>query len=235
MTTLPSVEGRSSAAPCTEPPHEMVIALQLRQLGLGSTHSVDDQWQPPTNLRVVELSSASLGSVHGGIGSWKAVLGAGRRGWVVDTSAGPNPDAVETVDAAVPPLQAHSPVHGRNRTYTHSRTTHPSNRIVFRDAEERKSRNSRSLVPPLHRSLSLSAEPVQWSTSGPQKAQVRNEVVRNLPEEHPRSIALRHLAAMGGSVPVSTGWHSRKMEVLLGYGLLGREVGNYAWLAYQYV
>lgn len=222
-------------APCTEPPHEMVIAIQLRQLGLGSTHSVDEQWHPPTNLRVVELSPASLSSVHGGIGSWKAVLGAGRRGWVVDTSAGPNPDAIEAVDAIVPPLQAHRRVHGRYRAFTQSRSTHPSNNITFRDADERRWRNSCSMAPPMHRSLSLSAEPVQWTTSRPQKAQVRNEVVRNLPEEHPRSIALRHLAAMGGSVPVSTGWHSRKMEVLLGYGLLGREVGNYAWLAYQYV
>ena len=40
---------------------------------------------------------------------------------------------------------------------------------------------------------------------------------------------------MDGTVPGSVGWHSHKMEVLLGYGLLGREIGNYAWLAYQTV
>ncbi|WFD33897.1 hypothetical protein MCUN1_000723 [Malassezia cuniculi] len=219
-------------APCTEPPHEMVIAMQLKKLGLGTMRSVDEHWQPPTNLRVIELSHAALESVQGGIGSWKAVWGAGRRGWVVDTSAGPNPDAVEAVDDHHTVPAARHSRHMAPSTASRSRTGYMLQRSASRDVEERRGRGRQmDDIHPTIRSLSLSARPVE--PTQPRNAHVRNEVVRTLPEDHPRSAALLKLASMTNGAPVSTGWHSRKMEVLLGYGLLGREIGNYAWLAYQ--
>ena len=62
---------------------------------------------------------------------------------------------------------------------------------------------------------------------------VQFQVLRNLPADHPRHKALDYLSSQGGSVQGFIGWHSHKMEVLLGYGLLGREIGTYAWFAYQ--
>ena len=61
----------------------------------------------------------------------------------------------------------------------------------------------------------------------------RSEVIRNLPEDHPRVKALRALAAAKGHVPGDVGWHPKKMEILLGFGMLGRETGTYAHVAYQ--
>ncbi|CAD6889025.1 unnamed protein product [Tilletia laevis] len=61
----------------------------------------------------------------------------------------------------------------------------------------------------------------------------RNEVVRGLPPTHPRREALEALGRAKGHVPGDTGWHSRKMEILLGFGFMGREAGSYAMVAYQ--
>lgn len=219
-------------APCTEPPHEMVIAIQLRNLGLGSSRDVDDQWRPPTNLRVVELSHTALETVYGGIGSWKAVWGAGRRGWIVDTSSGPNPDAVESIYDAVGQQNSQSYSRARPRSAAQTRPSYLA-RAHSREPSETRGRRHTKEPLPMIRSLSLSAEPVPPPNEHPQTTEVRKDVVRDLPEDHPRTRALLELAGMTGGAPVSTGWHSRKMEVLLGYGLLGREIGNYAWLAYQ--
>ncbi|CCU98306.1 unnamed protein product [Malassezia sympodialis ATCC 42132] len=80
--------------PCTQPPTSVSIAEQLAKLGIRKdTHLTP--WQPPSNLRVVGLSRAVLTTVHGGVGSWKTIYGAGRRGWVVDTAAGPSPEAYD--------------------------------------------------------------------------------------------------------------------------------------------
>jgi hypothetical protein len=46
-------------------------------------------------------------------------------------------------------------------------------------------------------------------------------------------MVLEQLARANGNVVGSTGWHSKKMEVLLGLGMLGREAGSYAYAAYQ--
>jgi hypothetical protein len=42
---------------------------------------------PPTKLRVLELSTAMLGGLGAGAGSWKIVRSKGGRGWYVDTAA----------------------------------------------------------------------------------------------------------------------------------------------------
>ena len=49
--------------------------------------------------------------------------------------------------------------------------------------------------------------------------------VRHLPTYHPRRAWLSSLAAAGGRVGSAVGWHSRKMEVVRGMGMLGREEG----------
>ncbi|WFD17951.1 hypothetical protein MCAP1_000162 [Malassezia caprae] len=80
--------------PCTQPPTSVSIAEQLAKLGIRKD-TTPTPWQPPSNLRVVGLSQAVLTTVQGGVGSWKTIYGAGRRGWVVDTAAGPSPEAYD--------------------------------------------------------------------------------------------------------------------------------------------
>lgn len=41
---------------------------------------------PATNVRVIELSTAILGALGGGAGSWKIIRSKGGRGWYVDTA-----------------------------------------------------------------------------------------------------------------------------------------------------
>jgi len=43
---------------------------------------------PPTNLRVIELSTILLGGLGAGADSWKIIKSKGGRGWYVDTAAG---------------------------------------------------------------------------------------------------------------------------------------------------
>ncbi|KAG5641243.1 hypothetical protein DXG03_005676, partial [Asterophora parasitica] len=43
---------------------------------------------PPTNLRVIELSTVLLGGLGAGAGSWRIVKSKGGRGWYVDTASG---------------------------------------------------------------------------------------------------------------------------------------------------
>jgi hypothetical protein len=49
--------------------------------------------------------------------------------------------------------------------------------------------------------------------------------VRHLPPSHPRRMYMMALAKADGRVPADVGWHSRKMEVVQGYGMMGREEG----------
>jgi len=247
-------------APCTQRPPALEIAEQLRALGIKKDNS--EPWHPPTNLRVLELGSAALGTIRGGVGSWKVIWGAGRRGWVVDTVAGPHPQAFDI------PLQdqdSDDVDRGRDRTMKqpmdlrrsgsqlgrtvsgispgeeqqHNRSTRRINRtlsnaphmptMITASSRPFESR-SRSL------SLSTSREPPRARTtrsSGMEPPKVQFQVLRNLPADHPRHKVLDYLSSQGGSVQGFIGWHSHKMEVLLGYGLLGREIGTYAWFAYQ--
>ena len=226
-------------------------------------------------------------------------MGAGRRGWVVDTAAAPDPSAqnAEDAEAAQPPeplgpyeergrsprtrdssmprltrtMSQHAPLarglsvspepRGRSKEphapLARGRSTEASALARGRSVEPRMPIMAASPGrPPLRRapsggravqeappnssalvsrSLSLSARRAPAREDAPQRAEVRREVIRGLGEENARRRALEHLSAMDGTVPGSVGWHSHKMEVLLGYGLLGREIGNYAWLAYQTV
>ncbi|WWC58702.1 uncharacterized protein I303_101246 [Kwoniella dejecticola CBS 10117] len=51
------------------------------------------------------------------------------------------------------------------------------------------------------------------------------EFVRHLPRSDPRRRWLNHLSESNGKVGSNVGWHSRKMEVVKGMGMLGREEG----------
>ena len=48
---------------------------------------------------------------------------------------------------------------------------------------------------------------------------------RYLPHGHPWRVYLQGLSDAGGRVSSSVGWHSRKMEVVKGWGMMGREEG----------
>ena len=57
---------------------------------------------------------------------------------------------------------------------------------------------------------------------------------RGLDHKHPLRVALERLADARGNVSSGTGWHSRKMEVLEGDGMLGQEDGLYGAVAFAY-
>ncbi|KAI0072528.1 hypothetical protein K474DRAFT_1667715 [Panus rudis PR-1116 ss-1] len=57
---------------------------------------------------------------------------------------------------------------------------------------------------------------------------------RDLPKGHPWRTELERLADANGNVNSGIGWHARKMEVLHGYGLLGRESGLYGAVSFAY-
>lgn len=57
---------------------------------------------------------------------------------------------------------------------------------------------------------------------------------RALPHDHPLRVELEKLAAANGNVSSGVGWHARKMEVLYGLGLLGREDGLYGAVSFAY-
>ncbi|KAG8832408.1 hypothetical protein FRC17_001389 [Serendipita sp. 399] len=57
---------------------------------------------------------------------------------------------------------------------------------------------------------------------------------RGLPSEHPLRKGLESLAESGGNVSTAVGWHARKMEVLQGDGLLGREDGLYGAMSFAF-
>ncbi|KAH9994792.1 hypothetical protein BJV77DRAFT_993119 [Russula vinacea] len=57
---------------------------------------------------------------------------------------------------------------------------------------------------------------------------------RDLQKGHPWRRALEILAEANGNVSSGIGWHARKMEVLHGHGLLGREDGLYGAVSFAY-
>lgn len=69
-----------------------------------------------------------------------------------------------------------------------------------------------------------------WVAEGPEGAVLK----RNLPREHPLRRGLEQLAQSDGNVGTGIGWHTRKMEVLHGHGLLGREDGLYGAVSYAF-
>ncbi|TRM65047.1 hypothetical protein BD626DRAFT_490726 [Schizophyllum amplum] len=59
-------------------------------------------------------------------------------------------------------------------------------------------------------------------------------LVRDLQEDHPLREELQRLADAHGNVNSGVGWHARKMEVLQGYGMLGRENGMYGAVSFAF-
>lgn len=300
---------------CTTPP--LPLSMQLAALGFAPASDLGDAAaaaarqeipRAPTNLRVIGLNGPSLRSVRDGIGSWKVIWGSGKRGWVVDTSAGPDPEAKDddldvdfsglTVDPEngspdaledergrgrdhavvhrsslynsslsrqrglrggyepeTPPLSRHaslSPSRARSasarRSVSHRRvmephpegsSRRPAGLMPSRSYLQDHSRSrSRGVGSPLTASLQLQRDSSDSPSKSPASASAevpirpRNEIIRGLPATHPRREALEGLSKRNGHVSAEVGWHSRKMEILLGFGLLGRERGSYAFAAY---
>ncbi|KAH7906845.1 hypothetical protein BJ138DRAFT_1093588 [Hygrophoropsis aurantiaca] len=63
---------------------------------------------------------------------------------------------------------------------------------------------------------------------------VDGELRRDLVKEHPLRTHMDRLADANGNVSSGVGWHARKMEVLHGYGMLGREDGLYGAVSFAY-
>jgi len=57
---------------------------------------------------------------------------------------------------------------------------------------------------------------------------------RDLPNGHPLRVEYERLANACGNVSSGVGWHARKMEILRGEGLLGREEGLYGAVSFAY-
>ncbi|KAJ3502582.1 hypothetical protein NMY22_g18537 [Coprinellus aureogranulatus] len=57
---------------------------------------------------------------------------------------------------------------------------------------------------------------------------------RDLPHDHPFRVEMVKLSDANGNVSSGVGWHARKMEVLHGFGMLGREEGLYGAVSFAY-
>ncbi|CAA7267141.1 unnamed protein product [Cyclocybe aegerita] len=57
---------------------------------------------------------------------------------------------------------------------------------------------------------------------------------RDLPPNHPLRIEMCKLSEANGNVSSGVGWHARKMEILHGHGMLGREDGLYGAVSFAY-
>lgn len=57
---------------------------------------------------------------------------------------------------------------------------------------------------------------------------------RDLEPDHPFRVEMERLASANGNVSSGVGWHARKMEVLHGHGMLGREDGLYGAVSFAY-
>ncbi|CAO1615037.1 unnamed protein product [Sympodiomycopsis kandeliae] len=310
---------------CTTPP--LPLSLQLAALGFAPTSDTPQHPsqaeipRAPTNLRVIGLNGPSLRSIRDGIGAWKVIWGSGKRGWVVDTSAGPYPEArddldqdsqetavdIDDVDMAegideddtrgrdhtvvnrtlahvasplarqrslrsgyepeTPPLSRHASL-SPSRARSVSRRRNPNPSFGLESTSGAASQLSRGSMPgfprapsyrvahlrsrsrsiaPLNESMAQrdtstsrfsrqdsSKSPLDERASDGERIAIepRKEIIRGLGSDHPRRQALESLSKRNGHVSAEVGWHSRKMEILLGFGLLGRERGIYAFAAY---
>jgi hypothetical protein len=114
---------------------------------------------PPSKLRVIELSTAMLGGLGAGAGSWRIIKSKGGRGWYVDTASA-------------------------------------------------------------------------WVA---EQGTCQGSVLRrDLPLTHPYRVEMENLSSANGNVSSGVGWHARKMEILHGHGMLGREDGLYGAVSFAY-
>ncbi|KAG6330322.1 hypothetical protein ID866_8768 [Astraeus odoratus] len=63
---------------------------------------------------------------------------------------------------------------------------------------------------------------------------VGGRLVRGLTSNHLLRVEMNRLADANGNVNSGIGWHARKMEVLHGFGMLGREDGLYGAVSFAY-
>lgn len=264
--------------PCTTVP-PLSISEQLAAMGFAADGQAVAslpvrQTEPRTNLRTIGLSMPTLQQFRGALGNWRVIFGQGRRGWLVDISSGPDPEAVDEdliLDDSLPhdmkvqnSLRGSvSPLARSPRTYLTERRGRDPQRSVPSGFEPETPPRRASRSPSvgmarshkegsarLSRNVSLShshsrsrqlgtslaeqeASEIANKSEENSPVQKRNEVIRNLPGSHPRRLTLERLAQAKGHVEGTIGWHSKKMEVLLGLGMLGRESGLYAYAAYQ--
>ncbi|KAF7796627.1 hypothetical protein EIP86_007809 [Pleurotus ostreatoroseus] len=71
-------------------------------------------------------------------------------------------------------------------------------------------------------------------TAGPDGSDDGSVLRRDLERDHPWRAQIERLADANGNVTSDVGWHARKMEVLHGDGLLGREAGLYGAVSFAY-
>ncbi|RXW21036.1 hypothetical protein EST38_g4806 [Candolleomyces aberdarensis] len=57
---------------------------------------------------------------------------------------------------------------------------------------------------------------------------------RDLAPDHPFRVEMEKLSDANGNVSSGVGWHARKMEILHGFGMLGREDGLYGAVSFAY-
>lgn len=252
--------------PCTTTP-PLSISEQIAAMGLN--RAKDEQTPSPlktssvaqakTNLRVLGLSIPVLRQILGALGNWSVILGKGRRGWLVDVSSGPNPEAIdEDLEGSDSEDQVSFPLHhlgnrGRQGRQIASGSWEPEtpprrlsqspsstsivkkgNTLMTRQGSsgathsQSRSRSRQVPISPL-----ASSKREEEMMEKEQDILPRAEVIRNLARNHPRRTELERLSRANGHVSGTTGWHSKKMEVLLGMGMLGRESGSYSYAAYQ--
>ncbi|KDQ57178.1 hypothetical protein JAAARDRAFT_194348 [Jaapia argillacea MUCL 33604] len=70
--------------------------------------------------------------------------------------------------------------------------------------------------------------------AGSDRVFLKNVMRRDLERDHPLRSELERLADANGNVSSGVGWHARKMEILHGHGLLGREDGLYGAVSFAY-
>lgn len=66
------------------------------------------------------------------------------------------------------------------------------------------------------------------------RAGKKSVLCRTLPSDHPFRLELEKLSNANGNVSSGIGWHARKMEILQGRGMLGREDGLYGAVSFAY-
>ncbi|KAF5367397.1 hypothetical protein D9758_003772 [Tetrapyrgos nigripes] len=62
----------------------------------------------------------------------------------------------------------------------------------------------------------------------------KSTLQRDLGPDHPLRVELGKMADANGNVSSGIGWHARKMEILHGHGMLGREDGLYGAVSFAY-
>ncbi|KZP31724.1 hypothetical protein FIBSPDRAFT_813327 [Athelia psychrophila] len=152
LGTSPELEHRGLARKASVALHTKLIRPLCTPPFVFTLSTTPAVVEPPTRVRVIELSIPILNALGAGAGAWRIVRSKGGRGWYVDTASG-------------------------------------------------------------------------W---------VGGALKRDLGAEDPLRAETERLADANGNVSSGVGWHARKMEVLHGYGMLGREDGLYGAVSFAY-